>query len=72
MRGRWHHGVTGRLYVDGTLVASDTFAAPQNISNPFYIGQYPGGGFGWFGLLDEVRLYNRALTAAEINTIFSN
>jgi hypothetical protein len=73
----WHlvtgtfDGVTGRLYVDGTLVASETFTAPANTNFPLYIGRwYAGSGFGWNGGIDQVGLYNRALTAAEVAALF--
>jgi hypothetical protein len=69
----WHlvtatyDGSIGRLYVDGALVASETFTAPPNTNYPFYIGRYyGGGGYGWIGSMDDVRLYNRALTSAEV------
>jgi chitodextrinase len=74
----WHlvtatfDGATGRLYVDGVLVASDTFVAQPNTNLPLYIGEYFAGPFyTWFGALDEVRLYNRALTSAEVTVIFN-
>ena len=73
----WHlvtatyDGTTGRLYVDGVIVASDTFSAPANTSLPLYIGSdFMGSGFGWHGSLDEVRLYNRALTSAEVLALY--
>ena len=72
----WHNvigtydGTIGRLYVDGVLVAGDTFASPGNTGFPLYIGQYYNGGQGWNGAIDEVRLYNRALTAADVSTIY--
>jgi hypothetical protein len=69
----WHlvtatyDGAIGRLYVDGALVASETFTAPANTNYALYIGRYYGGtGSGWNGSMDEVRLYNRALTSAEV------
>ena len=75
----WHlvtgtfDGTTAKLYVDSTLVASDTFTAPQPTSIPLHIGEdYTNGGYGWKGTLDEVRLYNRALTAAEVAAIFNH
>ena len=75
----WHlvtgtyDGTTGRLYVDGILVASETFAAPPNASFPLFIGRFSSAnGYGWNGGIDEVRLYNRALTAAEIQVLLVN
>src|SRR5262249_3180022 len=74
----WHlvagtfDGTTAQLYVDGVLTASDTFTAPVSGTGSLYIGRYAGGnGYGWFGGIDEVRYYNRALTSAEISAIFS-
>ncbi len=60
----------GRLYVDGTLVASDTFTAPAATKFPLYFGSYYHGGYGWKGAEDEVRLYNRVLTTSEVSGIY--
>jgi hypothetical protein len=74
--GRWHHLAAARtggtlvLYVDG--VASLTQASPQDVStaSPFYLGNYAVGSgqsaFYWQGRLDEARLYNVGLTAAQV------
>ena len=74
----WHlvtatyDGAAARLYIDGAQVASETFTAPGNTNYPLYVGRYYGSnGYGWNGALDEVRLYNRALTAAEVQAIYS-
>jgi hypothetical protein len=64
-------GATAKLYIDGAQVASETFTAPPNTNYPLYIGRYYGGtGYGWNGVIDEVRLYNRALTSTEISNIY--
>ena len=67
-----------RLYVDGTEVGSGT---PANLtidyqltSNDFDVGNYPdpnchGGNYFYSGGLDEVRVYDRALSADEINQL---
>ena len=45
----WHlvtatfDGTVGKLYVDGALVASETFTAPPATNFPLYIGRYYGG-----------------------------
>jgi chitodextrinase len=74
----WHlitgtyDGATARLYVDQNQIATETFKAPANASLPLYIGQYYGGsGYGWNGVIDEVRLYNRALTSTEVSAIYN-
>jgi large repetitive protein len=66
-----YDGTTATLYVDGTVVATDTFTAPSARNLPFYMGRYYAGGYGWNGSVDDVRLYNRALTATEVASIES-
>jgi chitodextrinase len=72
----WHlvtatyDGTTARLYVDNALVGSDTFTAPGNTNLPLYIG-HSSYGNAFNGAIDEVRLYNRALTATEVSAIYS-
>jgi chitodextrinase len=71
----WHlvtatyDGTTATLYVDGTVAATDTFTAPSATNLPLYVGKYYGGGYIWNGSIDDVRLYNRALTATEVASI---
>ena len=74
----WHlvtgtyDGSTAILYVDGTQVASETFTAPVSISLPLYIGRYFGAsGYAWNGIIDDVRLYSRVLSATEVSAIYS-
>ncbi len=59
-----------RLYINGVQVS--TFATTGNITvttNPLRIGGSTALGSQYFaGLIDEVRVYNRALTQAEIQT----
>jgi hypothetical protein len=73
----WHlltatyDGAVGRLYVDGTPVASETFTAPANTNYPLYVGRYYAvSGYGWNGSVDELRLFNRALTASEVAALY--
>ena len=71
--GSWAHlaetydGSSVRLYVNGTLVS--TTAAPGSLASstaPLRIGGNNIWGEYFSGLIDEVRVYNRALSAAEI------
>jgi hypothetical protein len=64
-----YDGTTGRLYVDGKLVASGAFAAPGTVNLPVNIGAHYLGGTGWNGRIDEVQLYDRALSDAEVRAI---
>src|SRR5262245_40245131 len=73
--GTWSHlastydGATLRLYINGAEVASRvqtgsiaSSTAPLTIGGDGVFGQF------WAGLIDEVRVYNRALSAAEIQS----
>ena len=56
-----------RLYVNGTLVSTTAAAGSlASSSSPLRIGGNSVWGEYFSGLIDEVRLYNRALSAAEI------
>jgi hypothetical protein len=72
--GQWHHvaavydGTNMFLYVDGALDVSQpaTGTISQN-SSPVCIGQTAQStGYFFKGLIDEASIYNRALTASEI------
>jgi len=72
----WHHVVATwdgkqlRMYLDGELQAErNRVGLPNPNPYPVMIGnfEYPschGGNFG--GLIDEVRIYNRAITEREV------
>ena len=74
----WSHlagtydGITLRLYLNGTLVASQAFTgliAPS--TGALRLGGDSISGDYFQGRLDEVRLYNRALSASEIQADMS-
>jgi len=74
-RGLWHHvGFTFNrgvltVYVDGVANGAKTLSETNIPSDPdaLRIGVRGNGGTQpWAGLLDEVRIYNRVLSAAEI------
>jgi fibronectin type 3 domain-containing protein len=73
--GQWqfvagtYDGTTARIYVDGVQAASGTFTGNLGNSNTWRIGAYgsPAGGF-FDGKIDNVRIYDRALSAGEIQT----
>ncbi|HEY7310523.1 MAG TPA: Ig-like domain-containing protein [Gemmataceae bacterium] len=59
---------TMKLYVNGTLVASRTMAGSiATTTNPLHIGGDWSNEM-FTGLIDNVRVYNRALSASEIST----
>ncbi|MEM1951544.1 MAG: phospholipase D-like domain-containing protein, partial [Candidatus Nitrosocaldus sp.] len=79
--GQWHYAVvtydgsTLRLYVDGQQVSSlnTNGAAPATDTMPLTIGKNSSTNSRYFiGDIDEVRIYNRALTAQEVNDAYNN
>jgi len=72
--GRWSHlattfdGRVQRLYFNGKLVAVRPHASKKIESGALYIGGSPTWGNRFKGKIDEVRIYNRALTGEEIRT----
>ena len=65
-----YDGTTGTLYVDGKAVAAGAFPAPGVVTLPVNIGAYFNGGTGWSGRIDEVQILDRALSAAEVRSIY--
>src|SRR5215467_1609285 len=64
-----YDGSTLRLYVNGTLVASTAHTGTIATStNPLQIGGDSIYGQYFAGLIDNVRIYNVAITAAQIQT----
>lgn len=75
--GTWHYiaasynGTQETLYVDGQLIGSATGSPNPNIVNGYSdIGKYSGG-LNFSGLINDVRVYNRALSAAEIQALYN-
>lgn len=78
--GKWNHfvgtfdGTNGNVYLNGVLVGGPTAETLATAAEAnFTIGKLvDGGGTRWFtGNIDDVRLYNRALTAQEIKDLFN-
>jgi hypothetical protein len=78
--GTWQHiavtlsGTTGTLYVGGTSVATNASMTlnPSSLgsTNLNYIGESQWSGDPYFnGQIDDFRVYNRALSAAEISAL---
>ena len=62
-----YDGATLRVFVNGTQVASRaTTGAIQTTNNPLWIGGNSPYGEYFQGLIDEVRVYDRALAQADI------
>ncbi len=77
--GQWHHvagvlkkGQYARLYLDGLQVGEKTSFTGDTAdgSSPLYFGRR-GDGYYFPGLVDEVALFNRALTTEEVSAVYS-
>lgn len=72
----WHHcvytydGQIHRFYLDGEQTAESSVKPQSGTPGMLMLGNYPGGDQFFHGSLDEVRIYNRALTSAEIDMLF--
>lgn len=79
--GQWYHlvctydGQTGKLYVNGNLETTTVQAGTVDYTsvNGLVLGNFAGGASGadMGGKLDDFRLYDRALSAAETRTIYA-
>ena len=68
-----HDGVNDIIYINGEQVNSLPTATKLNSTSlPFGMGSNPvEGGQYFIGALDEVKMYNKALTAEEIGKLYS-
>lgn len=80
--GNWHHIVgvaqsssTAKIYIDGSLVKESGTITQNNIANALNLiigGRGTGGGDPLNGTLDDIRVYNRALSATEAKRIYDS
>ena len=73
--GAWHHAALtvdasgGKVFLDGVLVGSSAWTGPAGavtLPDPLQIGRYFNYTTPLMGAMDEVTVWNRALTAGEI------
>jgi Concanavalin A-like lectin/glucanases superfamily len=78
-KGVWHHvvgtydGVNMKVYVDGAHMSSTAGSTPAISGSNLYIGN--GTAYAnsmWKGQIDEVAVWNRALSAGEIATLYNS
>jgi prepilin-type N-terminal cleavage/methylation domain-containing protein len=76
--GAWYHlvgvydGSTAKLYVNGALENTDNTVESSLTSTTgnVYVGRGYGSGY-YGGLVDEIQIYSRALTALEIQKLYA-
>ncbi|MCZ4604135.1 PA14 domain-containing protein [Streptomyces sp. Lzd4kr] len=82
-KGRWYHLVgvrdsadnTIKLYVDGKPAATATGGAAYPSTGSLSVGRAQWGGNDvdfWNGAVDEVHAYDKALTAEEVSTLYTD
>jgi hypothetical protein len=77
--GQWHHvafivdAAGGRLFVDGTLRMTQSWTGTPGATTTtqsLRLAQYPGTAAAFLpGRIDDVRIYNRALSAADVSSL---
>jgi hypothetical protein len=74
--GSWYHivgvydGSTTKLYINGVLDATTSTSGTYNVNTNFAIGKTLDGRY-LDGLMDDVRVYNRALSATEVTELYN-
>jgi len=63
---------TSHLFINGVEVAQSggQTGTPNFVASLNYIGKWTTGGYEFKGLIDDVRVYNRALSATEIAALY--
>jgi hypothetical protein len=65
-------GSTLKIYFDAEFNGSLSISLPQTNNNDVYIGRYEGDDRWYFkGKIDDIRIYNRALTEIEIQNLYN-
>lgn len=59
-------GTQWRFCLNGTWEQWNETTFPSSVSNPLYIGNSSTGDRHFDGMIDDVRIYSRVLTSAEI------
>ena len=79
--GQWHHVVVTqnisnnekKIYIDNTLKTTSTSTINNtNVTYSLIIGGYSGyTNSAYDGMLDQIRIFNKALSASEVSTIYN-
>lgn len=75
---QWHHvfgtqtGTTATLYIDGVRCATGTVTAIPNGTGLIDIGRHSAGSYFFNGQIDDVRIYNYALTPYQVRTLYND
>ena len=76
--GNWHYiacvynSGNWLAYIDGNLVGTGSSTLPTLSGSGNIGGQSNSGYYGWYGALDEVGIWNRALSQGEITILYNS
>jgi len=74
--GKWHHFVFTVKDLESQTFFNSSLKSEAKLPNPMHINQwllgssYKGHGMHFHGAIDDVRIYNRALSEAEVKALF--
>ena len=63
-------GTSWKLYINGTLISSLSAPLTDNVNANLIVGN-SGSCNGFIGKIDDIAIYNRALTQAEVNALYT-
>jgi hypothetical protein len=68
-----YDGITKKIFLNGNLSKSDSFSGTivQNPNGISLIGKHPPANYVFNGLIDDVRIYDRALSAEEVQALYN-
>ena len=61
-------GAINRIYINGAEKANNRAPHQSGVSSAFWIGTFNGAQELWVGAIDDVRVYDRALAANEVDS----
>ncbi len=76
--GQWYHvvfvynGSVNSLFVNNVLVDQSTSSTNFTNTSDLIFGKYPTGVYWFNGVLDDIRIYNRDLSLAEVKALYTN
>jgi len=65
-----YNGTYELWYINGVLDSQHSPTSTPTWANAFYIGEYDLANYPYNGIIDEVQVYNRALSSSEIHSDF--
>ena len=77
--GEWIHvvfvfeGNISKIYVDGQMLSQTEYSGSINVGNDrdLYFGRFSNYWYPLDGVLDDIRIYNRALTESEVKALYN-